>query len=63
MLQQKKCSRFLVFFHEQEIKITKKTWKNYSAVAAADVFFLFKKEEQKVGVREIRNSRLIIEID
>ena len=36
------------FFHEQEIKITKKTWKNYSAVAAADVFFLFKKEEQKV---------------
>ena len=50
------------FFHEQEIKITKKTWKNYSA-AAADVFFLFKKEEQKVGVRQIRNSRLIIEID
>ena len=38
------------FFHEQEIKITKKTWKNYSAVAAADVSFLFKKEEQKVVV-------------
>ena len=47
MLQQKKMFSLSSFFHEQEIKITKKTWKNYSA-AAADVFFLFKEEEQKV---------------
>ena len=49
MLQQKKMFSLSSFFHEKEIKITKKTWKNYSA-AAADVFFLFKKEEQKVVV-------------
>ena len=46
----KKMFSLSSFFHEQEIKITKKTWKNYSAVAAADVSFLFKKEEQKVVV-------------
>ena len=55
VLQQKKCSRFLVFSLAQKNKDNKENLENYSA--AADVFFLLRRKNKRWG------KGLIIKID